>query len=83
MAKKKSVKQELLILSAEMDRVGMMLMKTGDMTQVMRGAGIIEAGETIANWRKTPRGRNHGLDSSIETTNETVREETTDQVEES
>jgi hypothetical protein len=81
----RTIHEELASLSQLMNRIGQKMMKHKDSLYQMHGASLIESGEVINSWSMTLKGMvdNNELDQSSPEADETVREETTDQVAES
>jgi hypothetical protein len=79
----KSIHEELASLSQLMNRIGQKMMSHKDSLYQMHGASLIESGEVIISWSMTLKGMVDGLDSSEQATDETVRAETEDELEES
>ena len=81
-----TIEQQLEKLSQHMNRIGKEMMQHKDETYKMRGTELRVAGAMIREWTGDIKGDSDEqdvLDRSIETTDETVREETTDEVDQS
>lgn len=79
----KTIDEQLETLSQHMNRIGKEMMNHKDETYKLRGAELRVSGAMIREWASEIKGAADGLDSSEQAADETVREETADQVEES
>ena len=79
-----TIEEQLENIAQQMNKAGKRMMKHKSELYKLRGTEIRVAGAMIREWTGAiKKDDTHGLEESSNTTDETVREETADKVEES